>query len=70
MAINKDKREIESLMFPLDGGAIIVGESGVTKIIVYEEVGQSAYVPWFEIWTKDGISQRINGSHIESVVYK
>jgi len=46
-----------------------VGESNVDEIEVYGEPGQSAYVPWFAIYSKGELVVRVNAALVETVVY-
>ena len=68
MRIAKDSREIKCLTLP-DDITITVGHHGVTKIQVYDECGQGAYVPWFKVWEGHRLDRRVNGAYVEQVVY-
>jgi len=53
-----DKREVESIC--KDEWIIKVGEDGVTKIVIYAEPGNGAYVPWAALYQGDSIRTRVD----------
>lgn len=46
-----------------------VGGNGVTAIEPYDEVGQSAYVPWFNVWRGQTLWLKVNAAHVRTVEY-
>jgi len=66
IVLGNDKREIYGLYGPEERWVIEVGEI-IEKIEAYIEDGD---IPWFGIYIKGEINQRVNSLFIESVVYK
>lgn len=56
----KDKRPIESVH--KGDRTILVGTRGVTKIVVYEELGQGSYVPWLAVYAGDHLQLRLDAA--------
>ena len=67
-ALLNDKRRITSLFWE-DEPQKIVGQAGVTSIVVTPVAGQGAFVPWFEI-VQHGGTTRWNGAHVSGVGYE
>ena len=64
------RRDIEGLFG--EGGAFArLGTGGVTRIEVYGEPGDGAYVPWFAIYRGDSPTpdERVNARYVSRVVY-
>ena len=55
-----DSREIASIHNNFGQGTIFVGTDGVTKIVIYEELGQCAYVPWAAVYIGEFLAKRID----------
>jgi len=69
--ICEDMRKIKRLWFPGSGRpAILVGANSVTHIEPYSENGQMEAVPWFAIYHRDVIMERVNAAHVASVEYQ
>lgn len=66
--ITKESRLVIGLQ--MDGGYHHVGSDGVTAIEPYDEVGQMAYVPWFNVWRGETLYCKVNAAHVVSVQYK
>lgn len=47
-----------------------VGDNGITAIQPYDEVGQQAYVPWFNVWRGQSLWRKVNAAHVSSVEYE
>ena len=58
-SIVNDTRIIKAIWKEEDGYQI-GGTSGITKIEVYQETGQMAYVPWAKIWKGDFLLARVD----------
>ena len=66
----KDDRDITGLTLA-SGKEYSLGYGGIERIEVYEEPGQSAYVPWFKVHSFGGIVlARVNSAHVEEVRYE
>jgi hypothetical protein len=52
---------VESIAHPEEHGWA-VGVDGVTKIVIYAEFGQQAYVPWLAIYKGDAIAVRLDAA--------
>jgi hypothetical protein len=63
--IGNDPQKIIGLYGPEDRWCIQVG-NGVDKIEAYIEDGN---IPWFAIYRKGRIDQRVNSLFVESVIY-
>lgn len=70
MDMTDDLRTIREIWGENGNFWIKVGVNGVEKIDVYREAGQMGYVPWFAIWEKGEISQRINAQFLEGITYE
>lgn len=68
MVILEDANEIKSIHTSQEG--IFVNGVDITSIIPYTESGEMAVVIWFAIYCDEKIVRRVNGSFVESVVYK
>lgn len=67
-ALSRDVRPVRSIV--LDGERHQVGEHGVTRISPFDETGEMAYVPWFEVWKGDRLYCRTNAAFIAEVYYE
>ena len=69
-ALLSEERPIKKLIRQTATGEeyLVLGESGVTSIIVIPVAGQSGYVPWFEV-TQHDIVRRWNSAHLSGIEY-
>jgi len=66
----KDDRKILGLTLA-SGKKLRRFNGEIKQIVVYEELGQGAYVPWFAIYGFGGfIIARVNAAHVEEVRYE
>lgn len=57
--LSSDERPIMAILWPdNDESHFRVGQSGVTKIVAYDESGHMAYVPWLAVFKGDEIVLR------------
>jgi hypothetical protein len=65
--LTEDKRPIKSISSDEGRYTLKIGQDGITKIEVYEEMGQMTYIPWIAIWKGDVLSIRmdVQGKSIE-----
>ena len=69
--LSKDTRAISSLFIAGDyQRSYTVGRYDITKISAVDEVGNGAYVPWFEVWKGDQLFARVNASYVSEVFYQ
>jgi hypothetical protein len=66
----KDDREILELILASGKKLCRCRDGHIKHIEVYEEPGQSTYVPWFAVYAFGGyIIARVNAAHVEEVRY-
>lgn len=46
-----------------------VGGNGITAIEPYDEIGQGAYVPWFNVWRGRELWLKVNAAHVRAIEY-
>lgn len=70
--IADDKRTILSVWGDGEGGwSFTVNRHGsITKIVVYEETGPGAMMPWLAVFEGDKLLARINAATCGGVTYK
>ena len=66
--ITKRPETIRAL-YLTDDVRLTVGGNGVTAIEPYDEAGQGAYVPWFNVWRGQSLWLKVNAAHVRSVEY-
>ncbi len=71
-ALSKDTRPIVFIETPDSHSHAWhrVGENGVTRISVFDENGEMAHVPWFEVWKGNALYARVNAKYVCEVRYQ
>jgi hypothetical protein len=67
--IYDDNRSISHIVFEDESVLSVSEQSGVEKIVPYNENGEMAPIVWFAIYAKGEIVQRVNSKYICAVVY-
>lgn len=70
-ALSKDTRTICQIVINADYQCSqTVGRYGVTKVSVFDEHGEMAHVPWFEVWKGNALYARVNARFVSEVLYQ
>jgi hypothetical protein len=69
--LSSDTRAICQIVLNADyQNSHTVGRFGVTKISVFDENGEMAHVPWFEVWKGEALYARVNAKYVSEVLYQ
>ena len=65
--ITKEQRPV--LVLIMESRSWVLGVNGITKIEPYDETGEMACVPWFNVWQGERLICKVNAAFVHRVEY-